>query len=280
MTDILFPVGRMVGGSMYKPNNKTDSFGKPVLDKTGQPVSSYSFGVAIPKTQPSWRQEAWGAQIYTIGQVAYPGICDTPSFAWKVIDGDSQIPNKKGKKPCDQEGYAGHWVLWFSQSWPPKLVNANGSQELTEPNAVIAGYYIQVFGNVKGNAPSPTPGVYLNPLAVALSGYATPITTSIDTTSVGFGNSPAPAGMSATPVGMMPAPAAAPTTTPAAPPAMTFAPTPIAPNTAFLQPPGAPSVPPSVPGRVMTAKAAGVTYESFVAQGWTDEMLRQNGYMV
>lgn len=277
MADILFPVGRMVGGSMYKPNNKTDSFGKPVLDPQGEPVQSYSFGVAIPKTQASWRNETWGAQIYTVGQVAYPGICDTPSFAWKIVDGDSQVPNKKGKKPCDQEGYAGNWVLWFSQSWAPKLVNQNGSQELTEPNAVIAGYFIQVYGNVKGNAPSPTPGVYLNPLAVALSGYGAPITTSIDTTSVGFGNAPAPAGMSATPVGMMQPP-------PAAAPAPSAVPGPVTPNAAFLQPPAVPAAPPpappTAPGRTMTAKAAGATYESFIAQGWTDDLLRQHGYIL
>lgn len=260
MTEILFPVGRMIGGSMYKPNPKKDNFGKPVLDKTGQPVTSFSFGVALPKTQQDWRLESWGAQILAVGQAAYPGICNTPSFAWKIIDGDSQVPNKKNRKPCDQEGYPGNWVLWFSQSWAPKLVNANGSQELTEPNAVIAGYYVQVFGGVKSNAPSPTPGVYLNPIAVALSGYGTPIeTSSVDTTAVGFGASPAPAGMSATPVGMMPPVA------PVAPIA------PAAPNTSFLQPPSA---------HQMTPAANGVTYEAYVAQGWTDAMLRQHGLMV
>jgi hypothetical protein len=266
MTEILFPVGRMIGGSMYKPNPKKDNFGKPVLDKTGQPVTSFSFGVALPKTQQDWRLESWGAQILAVGQAAYPGICNTPSFAWKIIDGDSQVPNKKNRKPCDQEGYPGNWVLWFSQSWAPKLVNANGSQELTEPNAVIAGYYVQVFGGVKSNAPSPTPGVYLNPIAVALSGYGTPIeTSSVDTTAVGFGASPAPAGMSATPVGMMP---------PVAPVAPVAPIAPAAPNTSFLQPPSAPSA------HQMTPAANGVTYEAYVAQGWSEAMLRQHGLMV
>lgn len=274
MADILFPVGRMIGGSMYKPNQKKDSFGKPVIDTSGRPVSSFSFGVAIPKTQPQWQLETWGAQIRTVGQVAYPGICDTPSFAWKIIDGDSAVPNKKNRKPCDQEGYPGNWVLWFSQSWAPKLVNANGSQELTEPNAVIPGYYIQVFGNVKSNAPSPTPGVYLNPLAVALSGFGAPIeTSSVDTTAVGFGTAPAPAGMSATPIGMMPAPAAP--ATPAAPAAPAA---PLAPNTAFLQPPPPPV--PAAPVRQMTAAANGASYESFIANGWTDDLLRQHGMMI
>lgn len=30
----------------------------------------------------------------------------------------------------------------------------------------------------------------------------------------------------------------------------------------------------------MTATAGGATYESFVAQGWTDDLLIQHGYMV
>jgi hypothetical protein len=29
----------------------------------------------------------------------------------------------------------------------------------------------------------------------------------------------------------------------------------------------------------MTAKAAGAPYESFIAQGWTDQMLVAQGYM-
>lgn len=44
----------------------------------------------------------------------------------------------------------------------------------------------------------------------------------------------------------------------------------------FLNPP------PPAPAQVkqMTAKAGGATYEQFVAQGWTDEMLVREGYMV
>lgn len=227
MTEILFPVGRMVGGSMYTAQAKKDSFGKPVL-KDGQPVTSYSFGVAIPKTQAQWQMEPWGQQIKAVGDAAYPGISNSPQFAWKVVDGDSQVPNKKNKKPCDNEGYPGNWVLWFSQGWAPKLVNANGTQELTEPDAVVPGYFVQVYGSVKGNAPSPTPGVYLNPLAIALAGYGERIAvSSIDTTAVGFGGGQLPPGASATPVGMMSAPPAP--TPPAAPNHAVLAPPPAAP---------------------------------------------------
>ena len=52
--------------------------------------------------------------------------------------------------------------------------------------------------------------------------------------------------------------------------------------------PALPAVPPSPsapvampsPSRVMTAAAAGQAYESFVAAGWTDELLVANGYMI
>lgn len=61
----------------------------------------------------------------------------------------------------------------------------------------------------------------------------------------------------------------------------------VTPNPGFLAPPVAPApgmvpppVPPAAPQRIMTAKAAGAPYESFVAGGWTDEMLIQHGYMV
>jgi len=34
------------------------------------------------------------------------------------------------------------------------------------------------------------------------------------------------------------------------------------------------------PGPQMTAKAAGVPYADFIAKGWTDAALRQEGYIV
>ena len=108
-TLILFPVGRMIGGSLYVPQKKTDQSGKPKLDATGQQMTAYNFGVAIPKgVEQHWAQTEWGAQIWAVGNAAYPGIAQNPSFAWKIIDGDSQIPNKRNNRPCDQEGYARH----------------------------------------------------------------------------------------------------------------------------------------------------------------------------
>lgn len=276
--EILLPVGRMIGGSLYTPQAKMDNFGKPKLDPQGKPMTGFNFGVAIAKTpgHTHWSQSEWGAKIRGIGVAAFQAMADNPSFAWKIIDGDSAIPNKKGRKPCEQEGYPGSWVLWFSQSWAPKLCTADGSAELTQPDAVMPGDWVQVYASVKSNAPSPTPGVYLNPLAVALVGYhqlGRIVVSTVDTKSVGFGAAQAPGVVLSAPVGAMAAPAPV---VPVAPPPAVAPPAPM-PNTAFLQ--GPPPVP-APPVHRMTPAAAGVTYESYIASGWNDALLVQHGLML
>lgn len=355
MADILFPPGRMIGGDVDKLFPRTDDNNQPKIGKDGQPEMQCSIGYAIPKgPEKAWWETPWGAEIYKVGAAAHPNIVASPSFSWKVTDGDSAIPNKKGKKPCDQTGYPSHWILWFSQGWLPKRVNSDGTVELSE-GAIIAGYYIQVYGSVNGNKPkrpTDTAGVYLNPIAIALVGHGDKIASSVDTTAVGFGGAPLPAGaqpvapvvpsmppMGAPPAmpgaaapppvppqavtpppaapagpvmlpaaggqtyaamiavgwtdallvqhGMMQAPAAAPTLPPGpptgAPPQAVVPPT--APSQTFLTPGAppaapAPAAPPPAPiAPVMLAKAAGVTYDQFKAQNWTDQQLREQGYM-
>ena len=275
--EILLPVGRMIGGSLYTPQPKMDNFGKPKVDAQGKPMTGFNFGVAIAKTpgHTHWSQSEWGAKIRGIGVAAFQAMADNPSFAWKIIDGDSAIPNKKGRKPVEQEGYPGNWVLWFSQTWAPKLCTADGSAELTQPEAVMPGDWVQVYASVKSNAPSPTPGVYLNPLAVALVGYHQSgriTSTKVDTTAIGFGASAAPGVVLAAPVGAMPVPAPAPV----APPAV------VTPNAAFLAgpPPVAPAPVAQPPVHQMTPAAGGASYESHIANGWTDALLVQHGLML
>lgn len=269
MPDILFPAGRMVGGNLDKLFPRTEANGTPKLGKDGQPEMQCSFGYAIPKTgETHWAQTPWGKVIYDTGAAAHPNLVASPAFSWKIIDGDSTLPNKKGKRPCDQTGYVGHWVIWFSQGWLPKkwLIAGGTTTELTAEGAIVPGYYIEVFGSVTGNklVPNGTPGVYLNPIHVGLVGEGERIVTDVDVSTVGFGKSAVPAG--ARPVTTAAAPQfAAPAPTPAAPP--------VVPNPAILQ-----VAPP--PARVMTGKAAGASYEAFIAQNWTDDMLRQQGYML
>ena len=268
MPDILFPAGRMVGGNLDKLFPRTDSAGKPKVGTDGTPEMQCSFGYAIPKAgEQHWAQTAWGKIIYDTGAAAHPNLVQSPAFSWKITDGDSPLPNKKGKRPCDQTGYPGHWVIWFSQGWLPKRVNSDGTVELPE-GTIQPGFYIQVFGSVAGNklVPNGTPGVYLNPIAVALVGEGERIATDVDTTKVGFGGAALPLGAKPVTAAAPQFAAPAPAPTPSAPPAP-----PVVPNPAILNVPAP---------KQMTAKAAGATYEQFVAQGWTDDMLRQQGYMV
>lgn len=271
--DLLTPVGRLVAGSLYKAQT-TDAEGRPLVVKSGpqagQPRVDYFFALAIPKgPEQHWNQTAWGQKIWAAGQTAFPnGQCNAPTFAWKVTDGDSQIPNRVGRKPCDREGYPRHWVLSFSSGFPPKIYNADGTQQILEPDAVKLGYYVQVFGSVAGNDSLQQPGVFLNHGMVALSAYGPEIVVGPDAAAVGFGGQPLPAGASTAPVSapFNPAPV-----TPA--PAAVAAP--IVPNPAILQPPP----PPAAPARVMLPAANGATYEAMVAAGWTDALLVQHGMM-
>lgn len=208
MKEILFPVSRFVGGSLYKSETKKN-------EKTGEERQSYSFAIAIPKgPEQHWNQTQWGALIWAEGAENSPNMHQNPAFAWKVKDGNSQIPNRKGNKPCDNEGWPGHWVLWLSSGFAPKIYNADGSQPITEVDAVKPGYFIQVFGNVAFNKSSDSPGVYLNYQAVAFSAYGPEIQLlqGIDAAAVGFGKGPLPPGATQTPAAGMTAP---PTTTPA-----------------------------------------------------------------
>lgn len=288
--DLLTPVGRLVQGSLYEAQT-TDAENKPLVYKSGpnagQPRVEFYFAVAIPKgPEKHWAETEWGKKIWEVGHKGFPqGQANSPTFAWKIKDGDSTVPNRVGKKPCDQEGFSGHWVLSFSSGFAPGIYNSDGTQQMLEPNAVNLGDYIQVFGSVADNESQQQPGVYLNHSMVALAGYGKRIFTGADPKAVGFGNAPLPAGASATPIsqGFNPAPPAAPVNS--APHVYTpppVAPAPVVPHTAILTPPpvpAAPPVPPQAPVRVMTALAQGASYEQLINAGWTDALLIQHGMM-
>lgn len=273
MSDVLTPVGRLVFGDPFKPFEKT-------VEKTGEKFNEFACGIAIPKgAETDWKQTEWGAKIAAVGNEAYGPFAMAPTFSWKIIDGDSAIPNKKGKVPRDREGYAGHWVLTFASRFAPQVTAQNGREKLTQPGSIKPGYYVQIFGNVKANGsqakPAQSPGVYLNLSAINLAAYGQEIvgTPEVDTAAVGFGNAPLPAGASATPLGMSQPPAApAAPQPPAAPP-----PSGIVPNHAFAA--GQVAPPPAPPARQMTALAT-ATYDAYRASGWTDDQLIQNGLML
>lgn len=305
------PVGRMVGGSLYRPKT-TNSKGEPLVYKTGakkgQPRPDFSFGVAYPKTPgvQHWASEPWLQPVWALAHAAFPqGQANHPTFSFKITDGDSQVPNKNMRRPCDQEGYPGHWVIWFSSTQAPKVTNADGSTYIHEQDAVKPGYYVQVFCSVTDNKPSETPGLYWNPFYVALAGYGPEIMGGPELAQAKFGQGVAlPAGASSTPlaaagvpapvpgvpmpppVPMAPPPVPNPGSVPVAPPAVPTAPVPVSPNPAFTQmvppPPAAPAVPvpPPVAGPQPTALAGGRSLAELLAMpGWNLDLLKQHGYV-
>ena len=290
------PVGRLVQGSLYVPNTK-DAEGKPLVfktgDKAGQPRTDYYVAIAIPKAgEQHWASTEWGAKIWAVGHKGFTQAqCGAPTFAWKVVDGDSLIPNRKGTIPANCDGFAGCWILKFNGSQAPSLykLNAQGKTELhQQENGILPGDYIQVQGNVSDNQSQQQPGVFLNHNMVCMRGHGDRIILGVDPDSVGFGAAPLPPGASLTPKAGFTPPSAAVANPPAppaaaymAPPATASAPAP-APYTNVLTP-GAVPPPPAPPAAVqakapvMTALANGLSYESYIAGGWTHTALVQYG---
>lgn len=277
--DLLTPVGRLVMGSLYEPQT-TDADNRPLTIKTGpnagQPMVKYFFALAIPKgSEQHWSSTEWGAKIWSVGHNAFTkGEASSPKFAWKIVDGDSTIPNSKNIKPCDREGYLHHWVLSFSSAFKPQVFNSDGSKQIMEDDAVNLGDYVQVYGSVDGNDSSLNPGIYLNHQLVALIGYGDRIQPAnrIDPTAVGFGGA-LPPGASLTPKanGFNPN-----NTTPPIVPLVPSAPIqPVVPYPQILSP--APVAP--VSQKIMLPKANGITYDQYIAAGYTDQLLIQHGLM-
>jgi len=204
--NITSPVGRIVMGSLYDPST-TDAEGKPLVVKSGpnagQPRVNYFFALAIPKNpgETHWAQTAWGAQIWQVGHQAHPNAAQSPAFAWKIEDGDSQIPNKKGKKPCDNEGWAGHWILKFSGGFAPKVYQAEGGKfvQVMQKDFIKPGYFVEVAFSADGNGSTSQPGIYLNHSMVCFRAYGQEISFGPDVASAGFGATPLPVGATMTP---------------------------------------------------------------------------------
>jgi hypothetical protein len=313
------PVGRIVQGDLAKAQPVLDNLGKQKLTRDGHPAIQHFISLAIPKTpgHTHWAQTDWGKQIWDEGNRAHPNFAPHPTFSWKIEDGDSVIPNKKGKKNVDREGFPGNWILKFRSGFLPKTYNADGSLAIPA-DQIKCGYYVQVNCSVAGNT-GESPGVYLNPNMVALSGYGEEIIAGPDASEAGFGAAPLPPGASATPVGGFVPPAVpgapVPTTgvapavpfTPAAPAAAPFPPAITAPatpnfapaaipttspsspppiNPAFLAPPPLAPIPPGLVDHAaalnsrLTAKAAGASYADLIKAGWTDALLVQHGMML
>lgn len=294
--NLLTPSGRLVQGNLYKANT-TDAEGKPLINKSGpsagQPRVEYYFAIAIPKgAEAHWSQTQWGQEIVKVGAVDFPQAHQAPTFAWKVKDGDSTVPNRKGKRPCDSPGFARCWVLGFSSGYPPKIFREAGTVAFPDADGVKLGDWIQVAGTVAGNGSQSQPGVFLNHNMVNFNSFGERIVTGPDAATVGFSATVMGTAAPAAAAGFNPQ-AAFPVAPTSAPFPGVAAPAPVAvqPHTGFLAPApvGAampvspplpvPGVPAAPPVHRMTAKAAGATRENFLVSGWTDALLVAHGYM-
>lgn len=252
------PVGRAVQGNFYKAYDKNPD-GSPRVypanhQKAGQPKISYFFALAIRKGERHWAETVWGREIWTLGHTEFPQLIDratgvipeSSDFSWKIEDGDCTKPNPKanGRRNCDREGFASHWIVNLSSTYAPKIyiLNAQGkAEELIQPNAVKIGDFFEVGVSVKSNEQQMNPGLYLNHQAVVVRGYGVAIVTAgVDPNAMTWGASALPAGASPTPVGgMMPAAAYTP---PGAAPVYAQAPPPVAAQQiAYAPPPGMPA---------------------------------------
>jgi hypothetical protein len=280
MITLLTPVGRMVSGHPMESSPVIDDRTKaPKLDKNGAPLMSTYIGLAIPKGQEAnWYDTEWGKQIYAVGAAAWPaGEYRSPIFAWKVTDGDSRVPNKKGKIPAEREGWPGHWILHCSTMYSTLRCYHVGQyaphQVIQRKDEIKRGDYVRLQLSVRGNNPSESPGVYVNPELFELTRAGILIESEGANAEEAFGST-AP---------QLPAGALVDTAIADPNPAVT-------PNQEFVTnaagttappPPPAPDAPPPPPAstHMMTAKANGATYEAMIAKGWTDDLLIQHGMM-
>lgn len=299
--ELLLPAGRMVWGDFYK-GRTTDMDNRPLIYKTGpdagKPRTSFDFAVAIPKNGTThWAQTEWGKKIWEFGHAQWPqGQGQRTDFAWKIDDGDSTIPNKKNRKPCDNPGYPGHWVVKLSSSIAPKLykLGPNGAVLYPDVDAIKPGDWIEAYANIASNDTLANPGIYINHSMVCFRAYDKDgrFVVGPDVSAVGFGAGNLGATATDTPVGGTSA--FAPQTQSV--PGTTIAGAPPIPTVATINPPaytppglaatpGIPPAPGSVPivqvpvGPVMLPKANGIPYEQWVAKGWTNDNLRAQGYM-
>lgn len=312
--EILFPPARMVWGDVYKARTE-DMDGRPLVYKSGadigKPRGDFAFGIAIPKQgETHWAYTEWGKKIWEFGHAQWPqGQAQRQDFAWKIDDGDSTVPNKRNRKPCDNPGYPGHWIVKPSSSIAPRLYKTgpNGPVKYDDVDAIKPGDWIEVYVVIASNETLANPGLYINHSMVCFRAYDKDgrIVFGPDPGAVGFGAATLGASATNVPVGgqsaLAPSQPAAPgappipgqPVAPGAPPAGPQPPTVATANPPAYSPPGlaqppapgapllpaAPQAPAAPAGPVMLPAAQGIPYEQYIAKGWTDQLLRQHGYM-
>jgi len=270
--------GRMVcGHPMVRRPVKRKQNGSPietpVLNDDGSPVTDVYLALAIPKNGVAdWRQTGWGQQIQGVAVADWPnGEHGATTFAWKITDGDSPVPNKVGKKPMDREGWPGHWVVHCTTQFGLQCFHVGKYDpmldQIQDKAEIKAGDYCRVFVNVKGNNPSQSPGIYINPKMFELSRAGQLIVSESGPAAADvFGGGVQPQGQPAT----AQQPVQQQVQTPIAPQA------PIQPANDFVSGPGtttaAPPPPPAEP-KYVDVNGGHFTYTELMAVGYSAEQI-------
>lgn len=298
--------GRLVQGDPQtaQPQRKDDRTGALKFRKDGQPDCPFYVAVAVDKNPanrfvvqgvPTWEEtkqlldndarSAWPQ--YFGGQrpgglqfgAELPADCTNPKFANKIIDGDGF--DDKGQAFSRNEGWAGAWIVKCQNGYAPKIwVWANGEPDprgVSQTGWIEAsvlgrkikcGDYVTVSGTCESNKSDQTAGMYMNFDTVSFEKEGDLI---VSSAGVDPNQALGARGPNAAPAATSSAPAPS---TPASPTASAPA------YSGYRETAGAPDAPAAPPaGPVMTAKAAGVTFEQFLAKGWTEETLRAHGYV-
>lgn len=286
----------MLQGDFFTPET-TDYNGKPLENKDGTPAVNYYVVLAVPKLSPEW--PAFRDMVLQTAREAFPRLqfsvaangalqCNLPTFAFKITDGDSTVPDMKGKAPCAKEGHPGNWIVKLNTRMAPKVVDYNMETRVTTilENYTQAkrGWWYRMSGNIRGNREEGKQGLFLNMGIVQRMSFDTEISGGISAEEafasaplVQYGtqiqtystNSVAPGMAYVAPA----TPATTTTTTTTTPP---VTPPPVA---SFLAGAAAPLPPPPPAGKA-TVPGCAYTYQQLVDAGYSDEQMKQSGFLV
>jgi hypothetical protein len=167
---------------MIGHQKKDDTTKQPRFMADGTtPMMEFYYAVAIEKVSSQnngmldtdWRQTPWGNDILNAAVEGWPnGEHMQATFAWKIVDGDSPVPNKNQSIPNQQEGFPGHWIIQVRSGFATASFHAGRylpEQVIQNSNEIKRGDYVRVQVSVKGNSPSKSAGIYINPMMFELS---------------------------------------------------------------------------------------------------------------
>lgn len=151
------PVGRFLDGSFVKSYNK-DFYG----NETEKPY--FWAHIGFEKRTPEFNEISRHVQF--IAQQGFPELFKNDSkpaaFSWKIIDGDSRVPNKKGSIYAEKEGYPGNYIFKFVTYYPLKICNSDAIDVTEDEKYIKIGDYVRILGSVTSNKSKINPGIYLN----------------------------------------------------------------------------------------------------------------------